>query len=176
MTSNPSITEMHNGKYLIVYKAVAKHAELPFGGPVTHQAALADTPTGPIKKYGQRLFYREGEHFPAEDPFVWYQPGCKTYYGIVKDMHGIFTGQGVSLAFFESKDGLTWEPSANPLASKLEIHWDNGSVDVVAHLERAQVLIENGMPVMLYCACSKGDPFSNETFNVHIPLRTDDKR
>lgn len=173
MTSNPSVTKMHNGKYLIVYKAVAKHSELPFGGPVTHQAAIAETPLGPIKKHNQRLFYKEGEHFPAEDPFIWYQPGCKMYYGIVKDMHGTFTGQGVSLAFFESRDGLNWVPSDNPLASKLEIRWEDGTTDKVANLERAQVLIENGKPVMLYCACAKEDPFENETFNVHIPLKTD---
>jgi hypothetical protein len=173
MTSNPSVTEMHDGKFLIVYKAVAKQEKLPFGGPVTHQAAIADTPLGPIKKYRQRIFYKEGEHFPAEDPFVWYQPGCNMYYGIVKDMHGIFTGQGVSLAFFVSKDGLNWVPSDNPLASKLEIHWEDGTIEKVAHLERAQVLIENGKPVTLYCATSKGDPFTSETFNVHIPLSMD---
>ncbi len=175
MTSNPSVTKMHDGKFLIVYKAVAKHSELPFGGPVTHQAAIADTPLGPIKKYKQRLFYKEGEHFPAEDPYVWYQPACKMYYGIVKDMHGIFTGHGVSLAFFESKDGLNWEPSDNPLASKLEIRWEDGTIDTVANLERAQVLIENGKPVMLYCASAKGDPYTSGTYNVHIPLGMDGK-
>jgi hypothetical protein len=173
MTSNPSVTKMHNGKFLIVYKAVAKHSELPFGGPVTHQAAIAETPLGPIKKYNRRLFYREGEHFPAEDPFVWYQPGSNMYYGIVKDMHGTFTGRGASLAFFNSKDGLNWELAENPLASILEIRWDDGTVEKVSHLERAQVLIEGGKPVMLYCACSKEDPFSSETFNVHIPLKTE---
>jgi hypothetical protein len=176
MTSNPSVTKMHDGKYLIVYKAVAKHGELPFGGPVTHQTAIAETPMGPIKKHSKRIFYKEGEHFPAEDPFVWYHPGSKRYYGIVKDMNGTFTGQGVSLAFFTSRDGLNWEPSKNPLAFTLEIRWADGTVDKVDRLERAQVLLEIGEPVMLYCACAIGDPFSTETFNVHIPLKNSSGR
>jgi hypothetical protein len=162
---------MHDGRYLIVYKAVAKHEKLPFGGPVTHQAAIADTPLGPVTKIRRRIFYQEGAHFPAEDPFVWYHPGSRMYYGIVKDMQGTFTGQGVSLAFFVSKDGLNWEPAENPLASRLEIRWEDGTIDQVKNLERAQVLTENGDPVMLYCACAKKDPFTSETFNVHIPLK-----
>lgn len=172
MTSNPSVTKMRDGKYLIVYKAVAKHKPMPFGGPVTHLAAIAETPKGPITKYKQRIFYKEGEMFPAEDPFVWYQENEDKYFGIVKDMHGTFTNAGKSLAFFESEDGLNWRLAEHPLASKIEIKWKDGSVEKVTHLERAQILFEKGKPLVLFCACSKGDPFSTSgTFNVHIPLK-----
>jgi len=171
MVSNPSVTKMRDGKYLVVYKAVAKHKPLPSGGPVSHLTAIADSPLGPIKKYNKRIFYKEGEDFPAEDPFVWYQESDDMYYGIVKDMKGTFTGQGVSLAFFESKDGFDWKPAEKPLASKREILWEDGTVEKVPRLERAQVLIEDGMPIMLYCASKKGDSFTSESFNVHIPLR-----
>ena len=170
MTSNPSVCRMKDGRYLIVYKAVAKQKPLPFGGPVTHQAAIAETPLGPIKKYNKRIFYKEGEHFPAEDPFIWYQKSDDRYYGLVKDMKGTFTNAGVSLALFTSQDGLHWEPAENPLASKLEVKWEDGSIEKLARLERAQILFENDKPVMLYCAAAKGDPFTSETFNIHIPL------
>jgi len=171
MTSNPSVTKMRDGKFLIVYKAVAKHEELPFGGPVTHQAAIAETPLGPISKHNKRIFYKEGEHFPAEDPFVWYQESDDIYYGLVKDMHGVFTEYGVSLAFFRSEDGLNWEPADNPLASKLEIKWEDGTIEKVANLERAQILFVDGNPLMLYCASTKDCPYSSISFNVHIPLK-----
>ena len=171
MVSNPSITKMKDGKFLMVYKAVAKHNKMPFGGPVTHQAAISESPIGPFSKHNNRIFYKKGERFPAEDPFVWYQRSDNIYYGIVKDMHGTFTKHGVSLAFFKSKDGLNWEPSENPLASKLEIKWEDGTIEKVARLERAQILFEDGQPVMLYCASTKSDPFSSKTFNVHIPLK-----
>ncbi len=170
MASNPSVTQMRDGKFLIIYKAVAKHNKLPFGGPVTHQAAIAETPLGPIQKHNKRIFYKEGEHFPAEDPFIWYQKSQDKYFALVKDMHGTFTHQGVSLAFFTSHNGIDWAPAENPLASKLEIKWSDGRVEKVARLERAQVLLEDGKPIMLYCACTKGDPFKSTTFNVHIPL------
>jgi len=176
MASNPSVTKMRDGKFLIVYKAVAKHEKLPFGGPVTHQAAVAETPLGPITKHNRRIFYKEGEHFPAEDPFVWYQESDDIYYGIVKDMHGAFTDYGVSLAFFKSEDGLNWQPSDNPLASKIEIKWEDGTVDKVANLERAQILFEEGNPIMLYCASAKDDPYTSKTFNIHIPLNGDKLR
>jgi len=172
MTSNPSITKMRDGKYLVVYKAVAKHKPLPFGGPVTHLAAIAESPTGPIKKYKERIFYIEGEHFPAEDPYVWFQANEDKYFGIVKDMQGSFTNAGVSLALFESADGLAWKPSDHPLASKLEIQWDDGTIDKVARLERAQILFEHGVPKVMYCATTYGGPMNSETFNVHIPLKS----
>lgn len=171
MTSNPSVTKMRDGKYLVVYKAVAKHKPMPFGGPVTHLAAIADSPTGPIAKINRRIFYKEGEMFPAEDPFVWYQESCDKYYAIVKDMHGVFTNAGVSLAFFESNDGLNWEPAANPLASSLEVDWEDGTKEKLAKLERAQILFEDGKPVMLYCASGTIGKFPAESFNIHIPLK-----
>jgi predicted GH43/DUF377 family glycosyl hydrolase len=171
MTSNPSVTKMHDGKYLVVYKAVAKHKPMPFGGPVTHLAAIADSPTGPIKKVNQRIFYKEGEVFPAEDPFVWYQESDEKYYAVVKDMHGAFTNEGVSLAFFESNDGLNWNPAANPLASKLEVFWEDGTKEELAKLERAQILFEDGEPIMMYCASGRKDDFPAESFNIHIPLK-----
>ncbi len=172
MISNPSVTKMRDGKYLVVYKAVAKHKPLPFGGPVTHLAAISETPLGPITKYNQRIFYREGEHFSAEDPFVWYQKSADMYYAIVKDMKGFFTNCGTSLAFFKSKDGLNWEPSNIPLASKLEINWNNGERESVSRLERPQILSENGIPIMLYCAVTKG----SKTFNVHFPLEMKEEK
>ena len=171
VVSNPSVTKTREGKYLIVYKAVAKQKPLPFGGPVTHLAAIAETPLGPIQKIDQRIFYKEGEMFPAEDPFVWYQKSDDMYYGIVKDMRGTFTNEGTSLAFFKSKDGLNWDPAENPLASKLEFTYTDGTVEKVGRLERVQILLENDQPIMMYCACRKGESFEDETFNVHIPLK-----
>jgi hypothetical protein len=171
MTSNPSVTRMRDGKFLVVYKAVARHKALPFGGPVTHLAAIAETPAGPIKKIDRPIFYREGEMFPAEDPFIWYQENSDRYYALVKDMHGAFTHAGVSLAFFESGDGLDWHPAANPLASGLEVTWQDGTFEKLAKLERPQILIEDGEPVMLYCASGRIGEFPAKSFNIHIPLK-----
>lgn len=166
MTSNPSVTMAKDGKILMIYKAVAKHNELPFGGPVTHLAAISDSPIGPFKKFDSPIFYKEGKKFPAEDPYIWYQKSDDRYFAIVKDMKGAFTNAGTSLAFFVSKDGFDWSPAKNALVTKTEIRWEDGEVEDVSRLERPQVLIENGKPVMLYCAAT----LDGTTVNVHIPL------
>ncbi|SIQ36348.1 glycoside hydrolase family protein [Maribacter ulvicola] len=167
MVSNPSVSKMKDGKILMIYKAVAKHKKMPFGGPVTHLAAIADSPEGPFNKKTQLIFYKEGEAFPAEDPYIWYEKKDNRYYAIVKDMTGTFTNQGMSLALFTSMNGLDWKPAKNALVTKREIEWANGELEKVGRLERPQLLIENNQPAMLYCAVQ----VNGNTFNVHIPLK-----
>ena len=88
-------------------------------------------------------------------------------YAVVKDMNGAFTDAGRSLVLFYSNDGLDWKLAENPLVSKLEIHWENGTYQKVQALERPQLYIENGKPVALLCAVNETQSHS---FNVQIPL------
>lgn len=165
MVSNPSVTKMADGKYLMVYKAVAKKGKMPFGGPVVHLTATADSPVGPFIKKMEPVFTAQNLDFPAEDPFVWYDDKC--YYAIVKDMNGAFTDAGKSLALFCSKDGLNWKKASHVLVSKLELDWKNGKKQKVIALERPQLFFENGEMVALLCAVNENIEHS---FNVQIPL------
>jgi len=165
MVSNPSVTKMPNDKYLIDYKAVAKKGNMPFGGPVVHLTATANSPAGPFVKQMEPVFTEQGFDFPAEDPFVWYKDKC--YYAIVKDMNGAFTNAGRSLALFCSEDGLNWKKASHPLVSKLEIEWENGKKQKVIALERPQLFFENGEMVALLCAVNVT---MDHSFNVQIPL------
>lgn len=171
MVANPSITQMTDGKYLMVYKAVAKKNGGIWGGPVVHLCAVSDSPTGPFKKHPNPIFTATGSDFPAEDPYIWSQDGM--YYAIVKDMHGSFTGKGRSLALFYSENGFDWKATETPLVSVPEIHWKNGEVTQLVHLERPQLLIEEGKPVILFLAADAMNDYSQpgNTFNVHIPIR-----
>lgn len=171
MVANPSITQMPDGKYLMVYKAVGKHRKGIWGGPVVHLCATSDSPTGPFKKNPQPIFTASGSDFPAEDPYVWCQDGI--YYAIVKDMHGSFTGKGRSLALFYSKNGQDWRPVNQPLVSIPEIHWKDGTVTQLEHLERPQLLIEDGKPVLLFLAADAMKDYTKDgmTFNIHVPIR-----
>ena len=56
MTSNPTVTKMPDGRYLAIYKAVGKKRPMPFGGPVVHLTAIADSPTGPFVKQNKPIF------------------------------------------------------------------------------------------------------------------------
>jgi beta-glucanase (GH16 family)/predicted GH43/DUF377 family glycosyl hydrolase len=164
--ANPSVVERPGGGYLMVYKAVADKKPLPFGGPVLHCVATADSPVGPFKKEPNPVFVKEGVHFAAEDPYVWVQGG--RYFAIVKDFAGHFTNAGKSLALFESPDGIRWDVSKDALVSRIEVTWQDGRVQKLNLLERPQLLIENGVPIALYCAADEGN---GVTTNLQIPLK-----
>lgn len=166
MTSNPSIAQRPDGIFIMVYKAVAKKHPLPGGGPVVHLVATSDSPTGPFSKHPDPIFTKDGEKFPAEDPFIWSQ-GDKLY-AIVKDMKGAFTGKGRSLALFESKLGFHWRLSTHPLVSETKILWESGELQQLAHLERPQLWLKDGKPAILFLAA---DIDRNHSFNVHVPVK-----
>jgi hypothetical protein len=169
--NNPSIARRPDGSFLMVYKAVGDKGALPFGGPVVHVVATSDTPVGPFKKHPDPVFTIEGEHFAAEDPFIWRGPD--RYWAIVKDMRGVFTKAGESLALFESGDGIRWKLSAHPLVTARRVRWADGTEQTLAKLERPQVLLdERGRPIALFCAAAERGSLDN-SFNIHIPLKVD---
>jgi hypothetical protein len=152
----------------MVYKAVGDKGKMPFGGPVVHVVATSDSPTGPFKKHPNAVFTKAGNAFAAEDPYIW--RGKDRYWAIVKDFHGSFTGQGTSLALFDSTDGIAWKPAAHPLVSTLNLKWADGKTMKLSKLERPQIYLENGEPAVLFCAAAPvGD--LNASFNVQIPLK-----
>lgn len=164
MVANPSVLVRPDGKYLMIYKGVS-NGKMPFGGVVTHGAAIADKPEGPFMKLPFKIFTKDTVRFAAEDPFIWFQEG--KYWAIVKDMKGVFTNAGTSLALFESLDGLDWHPAKYPLVCTTQINWETG-IRQVAKLERPQLWLENGIPKVLFCAVYEGD----ENYNVAIPLKS----
>jgi hypothetical protein len=169
MTSNPSVCQMTDGKILMVYKAVGKKRPLPFGGPVVHCVAIADSPTGPFRKYPDPVFTFDGEHFPAEDPYIWYQDG--KYRAIVKRMRHEGDKRHFSLVHYDSKDGIHWDKARYFHISERIITWEDGRRQQFTHLERPQVLIENGEPVALICAADTLDENRvRHSFNIQIPL------
>ncbi len=168
LVSNPSVTKMSDGRYLMVYKASARKLPMPMSGPVVHLTAIADDPAGPFVKQMKPVFTAKDAVFPAEDPFVWFAGNC--YYAIVKDMNGAFTDAGRSLVLFSSPDGMNWSLAENPLVSRLEINWENDTIQKVLALERPQLFIENGKPAVLLCAVNE---INDHSFNVQIPLKFD---
>jgi hypothetical protein len=169
MTSNPATCVRPDGGLLMVYKAVATKGKPPFGGPVVHLVATADKPEGPWKKNFTPIFTKPGEHFAAEDPFIW-RDGDR-YRGIVKDNNGIFTGRGYSLAHWESRDGFDWRPAKHVFVTTPEIMWTGGAKKKLNALERPQLIFDaHGTPVTLLCAGAY-EADRDRSFNVAIPLR-----
>jgi hypothetical protein len=147
---------------------VADKGKPPFGGPVVHVVATSASPTGPFKKHPDPVFTKPGDTFAAEDPFIW--RGEDRYWAVVKDFKGGFTGQGTSLALFDSSDGIKWKPAAHPLVSTLNLRWADGNTMKLSKLERPQLYLENGIPSVLFCAAAPAGDL-NASFNVQIPLK-----
>ncbi len=170
MTSNPSVCQMADGKILMVYKAVGKKRKLPSGGPVVHMVAIADSPTGPFKKFPDPVFTFEGETFPAEDPYIWYQDG--KYRAIVKRIKHEGKTRIFSLVHYDSEDGIKWNQGKYFEISDKTVTWEDGTTTKFDHLERPQVFIENGEPVALLCAADSINVNNvRQSFNIQIPLK-----
>ncbi|WP_211324155.1 glycoside hydrolase family protein [Echinicola strongylocentroti] len=169
MTSNPSVCQMEDGRILMVYKTVGKKEPLPGGGPVVHMVAIADSPTGPFKKYPDPVFTFEGERFPAEDPYIWFQDG--KYRAIVKRIKFKGSERLFSLVHYDSEDGIKWEKGKYFEVSDRTVTWEDGSTTKLDHLERPQLFMEKGEPVALLCAADTIDANNvRHSFNVQLPL------
>ncbi|QEG02634.1 Glycosyl hydrolases family 43 [Stieleria maiorica] len=169
MTSNPSVCQRPDGSILMVYKAVGKKFPMPNGGPVVHMVAIAEKPTGPFKKMPDPVFTFEGERFPAEDPYIWYQDG--KFRAIVKRIKHENGKRLFSLVHYDSVDGIDWQPAKHHELSDRSITWEDGTTERFDHLERPQVLIEDGVPVALMCAADRIDENNvRHSFNLQIPL------
>lgn len=170
MVSNPSVCQMKDGKILMVYKAVGKKFPLPQGGPVVHMVAIADSPTGPFKKYPDPVFLEEGVRFPAEDPYIWYADG--KYRAIVKYIKHIDKKRVFSLVHYDSENGIDWKKAKYFEISDRTFTWEDGTIQQFDHLERPQVVVENGKPIALLCAADTiDDKKVRHSFNVQIPLK-----
>ncbi len=69
---------------------------------------------------------------------------------------------------------INWKISKPAKAYSRTISWDDGSTQNLGSFERPQLLIENGVPVCLYCANGDGPGgFNNatRTWNVATPLK-----
>ena len=169
VTNNPAACARPDGSVLLVYKAVGRKSSLPFGGPVVHLVATATNPAGPYAKRFTPVFTKPGEHFAAEDPFIWHDG--QRYRAVVKDNNGLFTGRGYSLAQFESADGFAWRPAKHLfVATPATIVLPPGRKPLMA-FERPYVWRDEcGEPTVLFGAAAH--TAGRETsYNVAIPLR-----
>ncbi|HNX15581.1 MAG TPA: glycoside hydrolase family protein [Oscillospiraceae bacterium] len=167
MVSNPTVTVGGDGKIYMVYKGVAQGVP-PAGGAVVCGVARAEHPMGPFEKLKGPIMVNPENPWSVEDPFIWVENG--RFYALVKDFHGYFTKIGtVSVALFESGDGVDWQPSANPLAFTLDFIRADGERQHADALERPQLVFDGGKAVALLCAFSP-DHSRKDSMNVQFML------
>lgn len=82
-------------------------------------------------------------------------------------MNDSITGEAQSGFLATSKDGVSWQISAEPMAYSKTVELDDGSTESMKKLERPQVLIMNGRPTHVFFACRNE---KDEIFNMVRPL------
>ena len=170
MTTNPSCAQAASGGYVLIYKAVSSGGNPPIYGPVKHGVAFSNSPTGPFVKHPEPVFQCPGVSFAAEDPFVWSQNG--NLFCILKDMGRNFSSQERALILFSSIDGIDWKLESPPVVTTRRIAQTDGSCMEYDRLERPQLLLENGVPTVLYLAV-KPERDSNESYSIHLAVEFD---
>ncbi|MFB6119914.1 MAG: glycoside hydrolase family protein [Halobacteriaceae archaeon] len=113
---------------------------------------------------GEYEMLAENVFRPVEDHYVWRAPDGE-FHMVAKDMHihvDDHEGYAESYAGIHatSPDGLDWTVSDPPHAyphrvegdRDLVIEWDDGTETRYPNVERAQVLVEDGIPTHLYLA------------------------
>lgn len=169
MVSNPTVTIGGDGRIYMVYKGVAQGTP-PAGGAVVCGVARAEHPMGLFEKIKGPIMVNPENPWSVEDPYIWFQDGH--FYALVKDFQGFFTKTGsVSAALFESRDGIDWQPSANPLTFTLDFIWADGERQHADALERPQLVFVDNKAVALLCAFSP-DKSRKDSMNVQFMLRT----
>lgn len=168
LVSNPA-PALYKDSVVLVYKQVSKSAELR-GGKVTFGVAFAASPHGPFTKHPNRIFEPASgtkEWMVAEDPFVWYHKN--TFYAIVRDVTGSFSGEAGALAGLYSHNAMQWLPMPAPKVIGYHFMWQGGQPSA-SKLERPWLLFEKGKPQYLYGA-TRADVQQTNSFNVAIPLK-----
>ncbi|WP_157961117.1 glycoside hydrolase family protein [Lutibacter citreus] len=185
MTSNPAVSFTDDGKIIMLYKAVDKGEsykpidlnsndsfKISKGKKVRFMVAFADNPLGPFTKTNKVIFENEGSenvHMMAEDPYVWFKN--KTYWSIVRDAHGEYTGDKGALALMQSANGIDWKASENSMVLGSRFLFEDGTKSEI-QLERPQLLFENGKPVFLFGALgiTENGIHRAHACNIRIPL------
>jgi len=163
--SNPTVCRRPDGKFLMIYKWVAKQRPAPFYGPVRHGVAMADWPEGPFSIIARDLFQISGIDFPGEDPFLFYRDG--SYFCILKDNGQNYSTLSRGLIRFRSPDGIHWTDPEGVLSRRLI--FDDGSKRRIYRLERPQLLFRHNGEVRLLCA-AKPSKNSDHTFLVSFDI------
>lgn len=149
VTTNPSCAQTQDGRYILVYKGVGDRRPAPQYGPVLHGVAFADRPDGPFVKHPEPIFVSTGAIFPGEDPFVWWQRD--RFFALLKDQGTFYTPSSRAIVRFESKDGLDWTLSEQPVFQERVLLHADGRREEVHRLERPFLYFAGDGPAVLFC-------------------------
>ena len=160
-TANPAILEKPDGSFLLIYKGIKQEETEQ---RISLLAATSTHPLGPFEISEAALL---DNNVHVEDPDIWFQDN--TYFMIAHDVTGHYSKapDGRSLALFSSTDGLNWQATNQPLASRRRVDWNDNTTTYFQRFERPHILVEENQATMLYVAVKEAEGLA---YNVAIPV------
>jgi hypothetical protein len=162
LTSNPAPYIERDGSVLMVFKSRAYKDKYPYQTPMFLGVARAPHFDKPFTVVSAQPIFGVGHGGEVEDPFIWKDK--QGFHMIAKDQRGDITGERHGGFIAHSPDGERWKVDAAPRAYSKRLTWTDGRVQVMGQLERASILIENGvMTHMFFAAMDGSGGFQNGT-------------
>ncbi len=165
MTTNPAPCIHEDGSVLMIYKSSGNQGDLLRLGVA--RAERFDAPFRRLVDDSIFNFDKTGDH--VEDAYIWRVDGH--YELIMKDMKGGICGERGGGIHASSANGVEWKISNPAKAYSRTVRFAEGTNRTFTHLERPQLLIENGRPRCLFAAVGIGEGTKrSDSMNVAIPL------
>ena len=157
ITVNPGITEMADGRYLMILKGDIKPKKPSERMPQRVQGlAVSKSPTGPFQMRTD-IAIRD---IDTEDASIWYDPQRKKYFAV------FHAHQYIGL--IQSEDGYEWHRAKHYKITGNELQRADGStLKTKAPLQRPSIFIEDGEPRALCLAV----PSPKDWHCVIVPLQ-----
>jgi hypothetical protein len=172
LTSNPAPWINEDGSAILVFKSRAHKKTFPYETSMMIGVAKAPHFTGPYTVVGKEPIFGEKKVGEIEDPYLWRDQ--QGYHMIAKDQRGAISGHKHAGILVHSDDGVTWRADKNPLAYSKTIRWDDGKTQTMGQLERAFILMEDGVMTHMFFATMDGPGgFNNATrsWNMSVKLK-----
>lgn len=157
ITVNPGVTQMPDGRYLMILKGDIKPKKPEERMPQRVQGlAISTSPAGPFKMLPDVAI----QDIDTEDASIWYDQIRKKYFAVFHAHKYI--------GLIESSDGLEWQRAAHYEITKNELMRTDGStLRTKAPLQRPSIFIEDGEPHTLCLAVPQPDDWHC----VIVPLK-----
>ncbi len=174
VVTNPAPCVLSDRSILLVYRSnTAEGLRLGAALAQDYRSRFIRLSDAPVIQF-------EGSHF-VEDPYIW-QAGDHLEM-LAKDWTGI-TGEPGAGIHASSRSMLDWELMPDPKAYTRKVTWDDGTVTVQGHLERPQLLLQDGRPTHLFLATGDGpsgfeamkQTAMTKTWNMVMPLKDDSQQ
>jgi hypothetical protein len=162
LTSNPAAHIEKDGSVVMVFKSRAYKDKYPFQTPMFLGVARAAHYDKPFSVVSEKPIFGVGHGGEVEDPYIW--KDATGFHMIAKDQRGEITGERHGGLLAHSRDGVTWKVDPAPRAYSKRLTFTDGTVQVMGQLERASVLIQDGvMTHMIFAAMDGSGGFQNGT-------------